>query len=413
MSEVPSMLNTFQQNPHAMLPKANHDEASRQEFVKSYKQFIQQSVLPGLGPVFKARAAKRYEQEHGRAPSDRRDVRAAMVKDPYFQHYAAAQRISQELMWDATIDSVDRELVELNERAKELSAKSKAQLKIPEQFEVPKYISSLDIHCMPGGYSREVTKDDVSVGAVYDRGVFLYSIGYCGPNNDDMGRSVCNFVKRNLKGFTPKRILDMGCTVGHSTLPFKEIFPDAEVWGIDVGAPVVRYAHARAVAMGHEVNFAQMNAEKTEFEDESFDLIVSHILLHETSHKAMPRVFKECWRLLKPGGYMIHADLPPFDKMDVLTQFILDNETWYNNEPFWGAMRETDQIKLAVDAGFRREDVKFTTAPMAILEFAAQQAAGYREDSANAVADREFNAGEFAPGGGWEVLIAKKPEAAR
>mgnify|MGYP000997792530 CR=1 FL=1 len=28
-----------------------------------------------------------------------------------------------------------------------------------------------------------------------------------------------------------------------------------------------------------------------------------------------------------------------------------------------------------------------------------------------AVADREFTAGEFAPGGGWEVLIAEKPVA--
>jgi ubiquinone/menaquinone biosynthesis C-methylase UbiE len=407
------MLNTFQQNAHAMLPKATHDEASRQEFVKSYKQFIQQSVLPGLQPVYRGRAAKRFAQEAGREPADRRDVRTAMVRDPYFQHYAAAQRISQELMWDSTIDSVDRQLPELNELARQYSAKSKAELRIPDEFDVPKYVSSLDIHCMPGGYSREVAKDDVSVGAVYDRGVFLYSIGYCGPDNDDMGRSVANFVRRNLKDFQPKRILDLGCTVGHSTLPFKELFPDAEVWGIDVGAPVVRYAHARAAAMGRDVNFAQMNAEKTEFEDASFDLVVSHILLHETSFKAMPRIFRECYRLLKPGGYMIHADLPPFDKMDVLTQFILDNETWYNNEPFWGAMREMDQVQLAVDAGFRREDVRFTTAPMAILEFAAQQSAGYREDSAAAVAEREFNAGEFAPGGGWEVLIARKQEAAR
>jgi ubiquinone/menaquinone biosynthesis C-methylase UbiE len=406
------MLNTFQQNPHAMLARPTHDEAARQEFAKSFKQYIQQSILPGLAPVYSARAAKRFEAQAGRPPTDRRDVRAAMVEDVYFQHYAASNRISQELMWDAAIDSVDRQLPDLNARAREFSARANAELRIPEKFEVPKYVSSIDIHCMPGGYTREVTADDVTVGAVYDRGAYLYCIGYCGPDNDDMGRSVSNFIKRNLKGFAPKRILDMGCTVGHSTLPYKEIFPDAEVWGIDVGAPVVRYAHARASAMGRDVNFAQMNAERTQFEDGSFDLIVSHILLHETSSKAMPRVFKECYRLLKPGGYMIHADLPPFDKMDVLTQFILDNETWYNNEPFWGAMRDADQIQLAVNAGFRREDVRFTTAPMAILEFAAANAAGYDAAAANAVADREFAAGEFAPGGGWEVLIAQKQETA-
>jgi SAM-dependent methyltransferase len=404
------MLNTFQQQPHAMLPTATHDEAARQEFAKSFKQFIQEGLLPGLKPVFTHRAAKRFEQQHGRAPADRSDIRRAMQPDLYFQHYAAANRISQELMWTATLDSVDRQLPELIERARSLTAKSKAQLKLPADFTVPKYISSLDIHCMPGGYATEVTADDVSVAALYDRGVFLYSLGYAGPNNDDMGRSACNFIKRNLQDFKPKRILDMGCTVGHATLPYKEMFPDAEVWGIDVGAPVVRYAHARAAGMGLEVNFAQMNAEATEFAAGSFDLVVSHILLHETSAKAMPKIFNECHRLLRPGGYMIHADLPPFDLMDPFAQFILDNETWYNNEPFWGAMRDTDQIQLAVNAGFQREQIYFSTAPMAIMEFAAQQAVGYTGESSNAVADRDFTAGEFAPGGGWEVLVAKKSE---
>jgi hypothetical protein len=109
---------------------------------------------------------------------------------------------------------------------------------------------------------------------------------------------------------------------------------------------------------------------------------------------------------------MIHADLPPFDLMDPFTQFILDNETWYNNEPFWGAMREVDQVKLAKDSGFEPDSVRFDTAPMAVMEFAAQ-AAGYTEEASAAVAEREFTAGEYAPGGGWEVLIARKPEAMR
>ncbi len=402
------MLNTFQQNMHAMLPKPTHDEASRQEFTKSFKGFIQSSLLPGLAPVFGGRVSPAFERTHGRAPADRRDIRAGMVEDVYFQHYAAANRIAQELLWEATNVSVDRELPELIEKAADLSAKSGAKLAIPDHFDVPRYVSALDIHCMPGGYVTEVAPNDVSAGVLYDRGVYLYAMGYTGPDNDDMGRSVCNYIKRKLNGFSPRRILDMGCTVGHSTLPYKELFPDAEVWGIDVGAPVVRYAHARAAALGQEVNFAQMNAEKVDFPDGHFDLVVSHILLHETSGKAMPNIFAECYRLLSPGGYMIHADLPPFDLMDPFTQFILDNETWYNNEPFWGAMRDLDQVELAAKVGFDRADVRFDTAPMAVMEFAAA-ADGYSQNAATAVAERDFTAGEFAPGGGWEVLIAHKP----
>jgi hypothetical protein len=102
---------------------------------------------------------------------------------------------------------------------------------------------------------------------------------------------------------------------------------------------------------------------------------------------------------------MIHADLPPFGDMNAYMQLILDNETWYNNEPFWTAMRNIDQIQLAVDAGFDKEKVHFDTAPMAILEATAES---YKEETIKELSEREFTAGEYAPGGGWEVLIAKK-----
>jgi len=402
------MLNTFQQQFHGMLPVPTPEEASRQEFAKSLKHFVQQGMLPGLGPIFQGRAAPRFEKETGRAPADRHDIRKAMVPDNYFRHYAALNRISQELLWDSVIDSVERDADNLEGVAAQMSGRNKGELRIPETFEVPHYVSALDIHCMPGGYAGDgETASQVLPGVLYDRGVYIYSMGYTGPYNDDMGRSVVNYLKRNMPEFKPRRILDMGCTVGHSTLPYKELFPEAEVWGIDVGGPMIRYAHARAGAMGLDVNFAQMNAEKTEFEDGYFDLVVSHILLHETSGKAMPRIVDECFRVLRPGGLMIHADLPPFDLMDPFTQFILDNETYYNNEPFWGAMRELDQVGIAKAAGFDPATIRFDTAPMAVMEYAG---AGYTEESAADVAEREFTAGEFAPGGGWEVLIAQKPE---
>lgn len=397
-----AMLNTFQQAGHPILPKPDHDENARQEFTKSLKGFVQSGLLPGLGPVFKSRAAKRFKRDHGREPANRHDIRKAMLPDPYFQHYAATNRIAQELIWDSVIDTIERQLPEIEATAAALSASSSAPLESNPDFPTPRYVTALDIHCMPGGYAEA---GEVAAGALYDRGVYLYAMGYMGPTNDDMGRSVANYIRRKMPGFAPKRILDMGCTVGHSTLPYKEAFPDAEVIGIDVAGPQIRYAHARAAGLGQQVGFLQRNAEATGFEDGGFDLIVSHILLHETSGKAMPAIIRECHRLLKPGGMMIHADLPPFDLMDPFTQFILDNETWFNNEPFWGAMREVDQIALAKSVGFA--DPRFDTAPMAIMEFAAASES-YTAEAAETLADRDFTAGEYAPGGGWEVLIAVK-----
>lgn len=390
----------IEQTRHDLLVAGDHDELMRQHFSQSLKRFTQNTLLPGLTPVFEGRASKAFEKEHGHKPQDRRDIRKAMVVDPYFQAYASANRIAQEMIWDSVRKPLSRSQTEVNERAKSLSSSVAADLRLPDDFEVPRYVTAIDIHCMPGGYATEMTSGDVAMGALYDRGVFLYSMGMMGPDNDDMGRSVCNYLKRNLTDFTPQNVLDLGCTVGHSTLPYKMAFPDAKVTGIDVAGPCVRYAHARAASMGVDVNFVQQNAEATEYDAGSFDLVVSHILLHETSGKAMPEIFKECFRLLKPGGYMIHADLPPFEKMGPFMQFIIDNETYYNNEPFWGAMREMDQVQLAINAGFEPDQVKFDNAPMALLE---QMGAPPVDEE-----DREFVAGEYAPGGGWEVLVARK-----
>ncbi len=401
------MLNTFQQQRHPALPTASHDDNARQEFSKSLKQFVQDQLLPGLAPVYQRRA-KKFAAEHGREPKDRREVRKFMIGDPYFQSYASTNRVAQELLWESVIPSIQRQQPSLNEAATKLSAKNNAELMIDAEMEVPRYISGIDIHCMPGGYAGSASEQDVSTALLYDRGVYLYAMGYMGPMNDDLGRSVCNYIRRNLPGLKPLRILDMGCTVGHSTLPYKEFFPEAEVIGIDVAGPQVRYAHARAGGLGMDVSFQQRDASDTDFEAESFDLVVSHILLHETSNKAMPAIFKECHRLLKPGGVMIHADLPPFDRCDLFSEFILDNETHYNNEPFWGPMRDVDQIQLAIDAGFEKSNISMDTAPMASMELAAAAAAGYDPESASEVAQREFEAGEFAPGGGWEVLIGHK-----
>ena len=399
-------LNTFQQVPHPILPVATADELSRQEFVKSLKSYIQSDILPGLKLSYDVRSAPAYAKEHGQLPNDRRAVRKAMKVDPYFQGYVSLQRISQELMWRSVIESVDRQLPDLIAKVDTIEGVG-GSLDIDPDFQVPHYVTALDIHCMPGGYAGVVTENDVAAGAVYDRGVYIYAMGYMGPFNDDMGRSVCNYVTRKYPEFKPEKIVDLGCTVGHSTLPFVEVFPEAEVHGVDVGEATLRYAHARAEGMGLKAHFSQQDAAALKYEDNSFDLVVSHILLHETSGKAIRKVFEECYRILKPGGMMIHADLPPFGEMDAYQQFILDNETYYNNEPFWGAMRDLDQIQLSVDAGFDRDEIYFDTAPMAIVEFAMADES-YNEEKAKELSEREFEAGEYAPGGGWEVLVARK-----
>ena len=387
------------QHRHGMLVEPDRDELARQEFVRSFKAFIQSGIVPGVHACYQAEVKPAFEQREGRAPKDRHEIRRLMVQHPVFQTYASMQRVSQELQWDTVLDSVERELPELVQRAAAGApgtpgAAPLGSLALDPSLPLPKYVTGVDIHCMPGGYCQDGGPGDVAVGALYDRGVYLYALGMMGPLNDDIGGSAAKFVRDHYPEFRPRRILDMGCTVGHSTLPFVDAFPGAEVHAIDVGAALLRYAHARAESMGRRVHFSQQDATRTNFPDGHFDLICSSILFHETSGKALPAILRECHRLLAPGGIAVHGDLPPFWAMDEFNQFMLDCETYYNNEPYWGAMREVDQVAESVKAGFRPGNVEFRMAPSAY-----RAAAGH---------ERGFEAGEFAPGNAWQILVTRK-----
>jgi SAM-dependent methyltransferase len=386
------------QAAHGMLVEPERDELARQDFVRSFKAYIQGAIVPGVHATYQAEVKPGFGRRVGREPRDRHEIRKLMVHHPVFQTYASMQRVSQELLWDVVLDSVERELPALVDRARMAAAgrggRTLGSLTLDPALPLPKYVTGVDIHCMPGGYCGERGADDVAVGALYDRGVYIYALGMMGPMNDDIGGSAAKYVRDAFPEFRPRRILDMGCTVGHSTLPFVDAFPEAEVHAIDVGAPLLRYAHARAESLGRRVHFSQQDATRTNFPDGHFDLICSSILFHETSAKALPAIVRECHRLLAPGGLAVHGDLPPFWAMDEFNQFMLDCETHYNNEPYWGAMREVDQVEEAVKAGFRRENVQFVMAPSAY-----RAAAGHV---------RSFEAGEFAPGNAWQVLVTRK-----
>lgn len=375
---------------HGILPQATHDELARQSFVQSLKVHLASKVSPGNKVVYEERVKPAFEHQHRRPPQDRHEVRRAMVTETYYQMWSALQRTSQEMMWDAVSTSVEHQLEELSRRAGKLERKL-GSLTLDPALPLPPYHAAVDIHCQPGGYHTELEAGDVTAGAIYDRAVYIYAMGRMGALNDDMGASVVAYLRKERPQFRPARILDMGCSVGHSTLPYVDGYPEAEVFAIDVAGPMLRYAHARAEALGKRVHFSQQNAESTNFPDESFDLIVSHILLHETSAKAVRNIIRECRRLLRRGGMAIHAEVPQYEGMAPYDTFMLDWDTYNNNEPFWGYLHDMDLKQLARESGFEESSVVQTMVPSAFEQAKART--------------RLLQGGDFAGAGQWFLYI--------
>ena len=285
-----------------------------------------------------------------------------MLKDKSYQSWSLLQRLSQQMMFTAVIDTVERTLDDLIERSKQHN--SLGTLELDNEVEIPKYLAAYDIHQQPGGYHTEKIEDDIAPGVVYDISLPIYSRNSMGDENDLLSQAIIGHMQKYIKLPEPERMLDIGCAIGNSTLPFAKIFPNAEIHGIDVASPCLRYAHARANALGVTAHFSQQNAEQTNFENETFDLITSCLLLHETSHGAIPKIINEAYRLLRPGGWMMHLDVDPFHRQAIepLYDFLKDWEIINNNENFSGALRNMNLQQIFEDAGFSKDTIEFTSA---------------------------------------------------
>lgn len=343
---------------HGVFPDTTHDEVERLNFLAHMNRHLATRVMPAVKTAWEARALPKLEAE-GRPPKTRHDVRKALVEDPYFQAWSALRRATMEQRQQAGRWTALRQ-------AEQLAAKCAAatagddRLELDPSLPIPRYVSAVDHHCMPGSYHREVFQGDVSGAANYDHAIFATTAGMLGRFSDGGGHAVVRWVKRKLPDFVPKRILEIGCTLGHNLIPIAQAFPDAEVVGVDVGAPMLRYALARAKSLGVEnVRFVQADgSDLSRFEDGSFDWVQTTMFLHELSYASMRAIFRETHRLLRPGGIVLHVEQPQYGPdMPLFEQAMRDWDAFYNNEPFWSAMHGIDLDAFLVEAGFDRANI--------------------------------------------------------
>lgn len=343
------------QDRHALLPESGHDEFARQEFIATLRRRFTTDLWPGTRKLYAEKVVPAFAARHGREPETAREAYAALNETFYFRATNLVGRAAQELIWDTVGESIERQLdgliAEARPRPDDLGT-----VRTAPALPIPRYIEAVDIHAMPGNFHTEIRDDDVYAGALYDRGVYVFAFGGLGAQNEGLGATTAAFVKERFPDLKPRRILDIGCGPGFTTIPWKEAFPDAEVHGVDIGAPQVRYAHGRAESLGHAIHFSQQDAAKLDFADGTFDIVCSLLVTHEMPAPHIRAMFAECHRVLATGGIALHdggypAAVTPIDQ-------IMSN--WFNenaNEPFAIGMRRMDMDAEMIAAGFRPENL--------------------------------------------------------
>jgi ubiquinone/menaquinone biosynthesis C-methylase UbiE len=106
-------------------------------------------------------------------------------------------------------------------------------------------------------------------------------------------------------------ILDVGCGTGYPLLEIAQRFGSTSTaYGIDPWSKALERAEFKMKAMGlHNVKLVKQKAEELPFEDNFFNLVVSNNGVNNVEDPAV--VFKECYRVSKPGAqFLFTVNLP-------------------------------------------------------------------------------------------------------
>src|SRR3989344_1478211 len=119
-----------------------------------------------------------------------------------------------------------------------------------------------------------------------------------------VNRLQVNFIRKELRKISAKKILEAGCGTGRMLLPLAEEF---ECHGIDPAKNMLEQIKANAKKHSIKVNVKKGDIEKIPYKSNTFDAVFTvHVLMHLPRHD---KAFKEMLRVVKSGGIVI-MDFP-------------------------------------------------------------------------------------------------------
>lgn len=316
------------------------DLESRQEFLSGFRDVIDTALQKTAWQ--RAHEIAELRQMRIDEPRPLFELVELFAGDPVISTSVRTWLDTQDLIWQVVVDEVEAHRETYLGELEAAESRGPGTLTLDPALEIPEYCKH-EVHRMPGGYTGNPL-----AGYIFYYGTRSF---YKGKNdNGEMMAMYAEAIPAPPDGKVV-RILDMGCSDGQYSMAIKRRFADAEVHGIDIGAPMVRFAHMRAADLGLDIHFSQRLAERTGYPDNHFDVVTAYILHHEVDGPASLEIIKEAFRILRPGGLYFPVDAytgKPIEQDNFLRfriwwDHLLNNEPWrmeYADIDFFGQMRE-------------------------------------------------------------------------
>jgi SAM-dependent methyltransferase len=132
-----------------------------------------------------------------------------------------------------------------------------------------------------------------------------------GINYDEVGQAQVTGKLRKALGHAPgyyERALEIGAGTGYFTLNLLRAGVIGEAVASDISPGMLRALEGSARELGEHVETAACEASELPFDDDSFDLVFGHAVLHHLPD--LDAAFREFRRVLRPGGIVAFCGEP-------------------------------------------------------------------------------------------------------
>lgn len=148
-------------------------------------------------------------------------------------------------------------------------------------------------------------------------------------------------------------VLDLGCGAGFDLYFYaKAIGGKGKAYGLDISKDMLKKAEQNMAAAGIEnVDFVFGHSDKLPFENDYFDIVASNGIYNLSPDKE--KVFKEVYRVLKPGGRTVFCEIVLKDKLPEKISNNVDDLF----KCIGRALTEEDLLDLMEKTGFRKTEV--------------------------------------------------------